>query len=91
MDFWNNFSLEDLSQFWDLPNKFETDLCYIQELEMSELGCKNEDIFPQKNSISNFVYENLGEEYFPRFQHWRSIKNLFGSLTAVSLVMFSMI
>lgn len=81
MEFWNNFSLEDLSQYWDLPNKFETDLCYIQEVEMTELGYKNEDVFPEKTPIKRFIYENLAEEGLPRFPHWFAVKEFFKYFT----------
>lgn len=88
VDFWNNFSLEDLSQYWDLPNKFETDRCYIQEVEMTELGYKNEDVFPQKMPITKFVHENLAEENLPRFAHWYAVKNFFKFFTIVNTGMF---
>ena len=91
VDFWNNFSLEDLSQYWDLPNKFETDLCYIQEIEMTELGYKNEDVFPQKTSIKSFVYENLSEENLPRFTHWYAVKNFFKVMTIFNTGMWLII
>ena len=88
LDFWNNFSLEDLSQYWDLPNKFETDLCYIQQVEMTKLGYKNEDVYPEKISITNFIQENLGEEDLPKFQYWQGVKNFFKYFTIVNAGMF---
>ena len=80
-----------MSQYWDLPNKYETDICYIQEVDLTELGTKNEDIFPKKISISKFVNENLGEDNLPRFSHWLAVKNFFKFMTVVNAGMFLVI
>lgn len=58
---------------------------------MTQLGYKNEDVFPKKISISNFVHENLVEEDLPRFQHWQAVKNFFKFFTIVNTGMFLVI
>ena len=83
--------MEDLSQYWDLPNKYETDLCYIQEVDNTNLGYKNEDVFPKKIAITKFIYENLAEENKPRFPHWYAVKNFFKFLTIANTGIFLLI
>lgn len=58
---------------------------------MSELGYKNEDIFPQKISINNFIDENLAEEKLPNGKNWNLYKRLFGYTTLFNMGMLWMI
>ena len=67
--------MEDLSQYWDLPNKFETDLCYIQEVDLSANGMTvNEDIYPMKTNIHQFLRENAKEIHRDVYPHYNIFK-----------------
>jgi len=88
LDYWNNFSLTDLSEYWDLPNKFETNLCYVQEVDLQETGLvKYEDVFPVRTDIHSFLKENADEMSLRTFPHHGLFKKSFAGLTLFNVAL----
>ena len=92
VDYWNNFSLDDLSEYWDFQNKFETNLCYIQEVDMTVVGLsENHDVFPAKTSITSFVSQNAKEIGCNTFPYYKQLFNITGTLTLFNLGLASLL
>jgi len=82
IDYWNNFSLEDLSQYWDFPNKFETNLCYIQEVDLKDVGLvEYDDVYPIRTDIHTFLNENAKEIGMKTFAYNGPLKNAARGIT----------
>lgn len=92
LDYWNNFSLEDLSHYWDFPNKFETNLCYIQEINLQDIGlAQYPDIYPMKTDIHSFLKENAKEASLQNFPYNGTLKNIAAGFTLINAVLVGLL
>ena len=58
-NYWNNFSLEDITKYWNFPNYKEASFCYFQEIDFGKE--KPKDIYPVKTSIKDAIIQNSYE------------------------------
>lgn len=59
--YWNNFSLEDFSLFWGLPNIKDSKFCYFQEVNYDDADATKKDIYPERPDIRQTIIENAEE------------------------------
>ncbi len=92
LDYWNNLSLDDLSEYWDLPNKFETNLCYVQEVDLRETGlAEYEDVFPVRTEIQGFLKENAKEMGMRTFPYNGVLGNTVAGITLFNAALAGML
>jgi len=81
-NYWNNFSLEDFAIYWDLPNVKDAMHCYFEEINMSELGVKYEDVFPIKSTPLDAIIEDNKNGGFKLDRDYNLLKKASISLTS---------
>ena len=85
---WNNFSLEDFSWFWDLPNINVSKYVYFQEVYFHKLIPNQQDAYPKKTEVVEAVLQENKE----RGIHLdRNYKLYYKSLSLLSTTLFYML
>ena len=83
---WKNFSLEDFSSYWDLPNKDSAKYVYFQEIDFGEaLSIPSSDEYPYKVQPDDAIIQEFKEK---GYRLDRKYNLFYKSLSLVSGGMF---
>ena len=81
---WKNFSLEDFSIYWQLPNRNDAKYVYFQQIDFGSLTKEEaKDIYPLKTSINDLIVQNGKEKYFKLDKNYNFYYKISGSLSAL--------
>lgn len=82
--------MDDLSEYWDFPNKFETNHCYVEEVDLKDVGlAEYEDVFPVRSDIKSFLQENGKEIYGKSFAFYPTFSKIFGVISIYNGALFA--
>jgi len=80
-NYWNNFSLEDFSFYWALPNVLDSKYCYFEEIDMKDLGVSYQDVYPIKPTPNDAIVEDGKNGSFLLDRDYKLLKNTSFMLT----------
>lgn len=81
---WKNFSLEDFSIYWGLPNRYDSKYVYLQQIDFGDLDpSPAQDVFPQRTNMHEAIVDNGTEKNLRLNRHYKVYSTIAASLSTM--------